>query len=458
MHSTLRIALLLLVAGTALSLPARAAADTYYVASDGSDGAAGTESNPWRTLQHAADSVSAGDTVFVGDGTYRGFTINRSGTPSAWLVFRNAEGAHPQIDGGGATAHVVTFDSVHDVKLWGFRIRGANAFLGAGVEVDFSSNIGVSGNAISDNQDIGVHVYQSTNVNVMNNWIHDNAIGIEVKYGGAGVRIINNRIYDNTSMVINDGAGGNDSGAVGVNFLKTSGPTLAQGNVLWNNRARSHDYGYDGGAWEIYGASNVTITGNVSYNNETVLETGTDSGKDCANNEFSRNVAWGASTAPLGNAVGLTLRCATNMLVANNTFSDIDWWVFNVNLGGGFADSVAGLRIVNNIVTQSDSKIYAIGSGLPGSVVIDHNLAYSYGGYGIASVAGRGTTSSMATFNDWTGYEAHGVQADPRYADRWDHDYHLPGSSPAINAGVPIPGVTDGFLGGAPDLGAYEAG
>ncbi len=37
-------------------------------------------------------------------------------------------------------------------------------------------------------------------------------------------------------------------------------------------------------------------------------------------------------------------------------------------------------------------------------------------------------------------------------------DFRLKPNAPAINAGVVIPGFTDGYLGGAPDLGAYETG
>ena len=38
------------------------------------------------------------------------------------------------------------------------------------------------------------------------------------------------------------------------------------------------------------------------------------------------------------------------------------------------------------------------------------------------------------------------------------HDFTLKAGAPAIDAGVVIPGFTDGYLGSAPDLGAYESG
>jgi hypothetical protein len=39
-----------------------------------------------------------------------------------------------------------------------------------------------------------------------------------------------------------------------------------------------------------------------------------------------------------------------------------------------------------------------------------------------------------------------------------NEDFRLKPSAPAIDAGVIIPGFTDGYIGSAPDLGAYEFG
>lgn len=51
--------------------PAPAVSQTYYVAIDGSDSAAGSLAAPFRTIQHAADTARAGDTVLIREGTYR---------------------------------------------------------------------------------------------------------------------------------------------------------------------------------------------------------------------------------------------------------------------------------------------------------------------------------------------------------------------------------------------------
>ena len=42
----------------------------YYVATYGNDSNPGTAAQPWRTIQHAANVMVAGDTVFVRGGIY----------------------------------------------------------------------------------------------------------------------------------------------------------------------------------------------------------------------------------------------------------------------------------------------------------------------------------------------------------------------------------------------------
>jgi hypothetical protein len=51
---------------------------------------------------------------------------------------------------------------------------------------------------------------------------------------------------------------------------------LVTQNRIWGNRAASDDYVWDGGAFSIFGASRVTISENTIWDNENVLETGTE--------------------------------------------------------------------------------------------------------------------------------------------------------------------------------------
>jgi hypothetical protein len=124
---------------------------------------------------------------------------------------------------------------------------------------------------------------------------------------------------------------------------------------------------------------------------------------------------------------------------------------------GGYGGSVEGLRIVNNVIWVSTGKVYGIETDpLPSSVVIDHNLVYNSGPGYLATVVGRGGTTSLATFRSWTGFEANGIQANPRFVDVSTRDYRLQADSPAVDSGRHVAGVTEGYAASAPDRGAIE--
>jgi len=75
-------------------------ATDYYVATSGNDSYSGTSSQPWRTIQRAADMAMAGDTVYIRGGIYYervGFP--NSGTASQYITFRNYGTETATIDG-----------------------------------------------------------------------------------------------------------------------------------------------------------------------------------------------------------------------------------------------------------------------------------------------------------------------------------------------------------------------
>ena len=62
-------------------------ANALHVAPGGDDANDGSAGAPWATLQHAAEQVQPGDTVFVHDGTYAGFQIEQGGVAGQPVVF-----------------------------------------------------------------------------------------------------------------------------------------------------------------------------------------------------------------------------------------------------------------------------------------------------------------------------------------------------------------------------------
>jgi len=88
------------IAALILMESAMAAERTYHVATTGIDANAGGEAKPFRTIQHAADLMRAGDTCIVHAGTYREtVTVKTSGAEGKPIRFTAAAGEEVILDG-----------------------------------------------------------------------------------------------------------------------------------------------------------------------------------------------------------------------------------------------------------------------------------------------------------------------------------------------------------------------
>lgn len=446
-------------AATPVASPASTPTGELYVSPTGSDSSPGTLGAPWKTLQHAADVAPPGATVIIRAGTYAPFVMRRSGSAAAPTKLIAFPGEKPVIDGRQQIDYTVRFVGAAYVTLSGVTVTGGTGprQTGGGVSVDTSNHVTIQGSEIHHNRAFGVRIVGSSDVLVTANDIHDNAVGVRVSSSGNGNVISANRIHDNNLMMTNTLLTyGDDAGGDGVAIVSTTGEVTVEGNQLWRNRALSYDYGYDGGAFSVYAASNWTIRNNTTWDNRNVLETGTDPlNTPCDNGRFVRNLSYGQTS--VDRSVGLVLRCASNTIVANNTFSGLQYFTFDIsNNTRTFGGSIDGLRIVNNVVSVAGGKIYGLESALPASVVIDYNVLYNSGTGYFASRLGVGLRT-LADFQAATGRDRHSVFADPRFIAAASGDYSLAAGSPAIDRGTTVAGVTTTFAGTRPDCGYLEA-
>src|SRR5262249_30995253 len=148
---------------------------TYHLATTGSDTNSGSSSAPWATLQKAANTVQAGDTVIVHAGTYVG--MNRygktGGTAAAPISFL--------ADPGVIVTHVPSSglpnDTLADINveasggyyvIQGFTINSDGTAQRAGIRLAGSDNTRVLSNAV-DRAFIGIFVSDSQGVLVQGN-------------------------------------------------------------------------------------------------------------------------------------------------------------------------------------------------------------------------------------------------------------------------------------------------
>jgi len=228
----------------------------YYVSPAGSDQNPGSEGSPFSTIQRAADVAGPGDTVIVGQGVYTGasrlVSLNKGGTPGAWITFRSQPKGAAILDGrdgksleawyfGRAVGYVRVegfeirnfgehgFDSygggVHDLMIVGNHVHhiGRNctdtsngrtgASLGAGTRrVTFDGNVWHNIGRFApgergclprtknyQNHDHGIYVADADEITIMNNVFHAFARGWAIhRYSSAGALSHGLAILNNT--------------------------------------------------------------------------------------------------------------------------------------------------------------------------------------------------------------------------------------------------------------------
>jgi hypothetical protein len=231
----LRTALLLFLLITGQSLSAQNGR-TYFVSPSGNDNNPGTKHEPWLTIQHAANSVSAGATVYVFEGVYHeAVNFPTSGTSSAPIRFESYPGETAIIDGtgvkcctsnppssGNSTQGLITLVDRSYVIISGFEIR----------------------NFTTDSPD-----YVPT--------------GIWITGSGTGVQILNNRVHNITTKSESNG------NAFGISVYGTSKAPITQllisGNEVYDLRTgESESVNVDGNV------THFAITNNLVHDNDNI--------------------------------------------------------------------------------------------------------------------------------------------------------------------------------------------
>jgi len=200
-----------------LPLAMSLSANTFYVATDGSDENPGSKGRPLRTIQKAADTARAGDTIIVGGGIYRENVVLRfSGRLDRPITLKNYPGEKPIIQPGQSgkepPGHGVLLQAregyqkpIGWITLEGLEIRyghdgikfyNAHDIVIRNCNIHENYNQGILGNGNQVLIDRNIIAGNGTNRNVQQNLLH----GIYAT--GTAFTITNNLIYSNTAYGI----------------------------------------------------------------------------------------------------------------------------------------------------------------------------------------------------------------------------------------------------------------
>ena len=472
--------------------PSSAEGSVYWVAIDGDDAGPGTRDEPWATLQHAADSVGPGATVYVREGVYeQRVELRGSGTPGRPITFAVAPGERVVLDGSslevpaGQNA-MISIDSQRFVTIRGFEITGYRS------DVSGHVPIGILGTGAAD------HVRLAGNV------VHDMGTTFEGRNGGdahgiavfgtAGdhpieeVEIVDNELANLTlgsseALVVNgnvkdfriEGNEVHDTNNIGIDVIGFEGtapdPTVDQardgivrGNVVWNVDSYGNPaYGNDRSADGIYvdGGRDILVEGNTIHDVNIGIELASEHAGRSTRNITARNNLVYDSTA-IGIAIGGYDRrrgSTEDCVILNNTVVNTD----GVELLVQF--DTRNNVIANNVIVAGARHVFVENDYRENAGnVLDHNLYFSVDGGAGGTWQWRGV--GFGGFDRWrarSGNDRHSIFADPGFEDAAAHDYSLRAGSPAVDAGAflaasgatDLPGDPRAQAGGI-DLGAFE--
>ncbi|MCJ7533119.1 MAG: right-handed parallel beta-helix repeat-containing protein [Anaerolineales bacterium] len=382
----------------------------YYVSPNGDDSNPGNETRPWQTIQKAAGTLVAGETVYIRAGTYRERVIvQNSGSADEFITFASFPGEVVTIDGQGV--EVPEYSGLFEVsnrsyiKISELRIINSK---NNGILADTSNHISIEKNYTYNTVSSGIGVWNSTDIiidgnevelacndgsqeditvagtdtfEVRNNYIHhggpgtNGGEGIDVKDGSSNGKVYKNLVFDLNRVGIYVDAWNKHTYNIEV-YDNVVHDIAAYGFVLASEA---------GGLLE-----NVLVYNNISYHNK-----------------FS--------------GLGISDCCADlaphhpikHIQIINNTFHNNGWedWGPGISLENPEAEDIL---VRNNIASQNAYTQIGANPHIL-NLVVDHNLIY-------------GSVSDDE-------YPDSGLNGDPLFVNPAEGDFHLLADSPAIDQG-----------------------
>ena len=323
----------------------------FYVSKDGDDSNLGTINAPWRTIQKAANSLKAGETVYVREGIYSEFVkVNNSGTKEAgYITFKAYPGENPILDAGkmeGNSGNSTFFDVKNSnyVVIDGFEMRNiktydSNQYPVAILVREGSSNIKLLNNNIHDISNFtvngnahGIQFYGDSSypihdITIQNNEIHHLILGnseaLTLSGNIDGFLINQNTIHHNNNIGI-DVAGFYK--ACKENCIDQARNGTISNNIVYHNSSEKNP-AYKGSfaAGGIYadGATNILINNNLVYKNDFGIELASENyGKTTSNITVGKNKIFNNNGA--GMIMGGASKSnggANNNIIKENEFS-----------------------------------------------------------------------------------------------------------------------------------------
>ena len=391
----------------------------YVVAPTGNDVGPGNASQPWRTLQRAADELLPGDSVTVLAGTYAGFNMTADGTADAPITWHAQSGAIINTR-NTVTADGINLEGADYVIVEGFRVENTTGTITrAGIRSVTNRGVIIRNNVCDQNGRWGIFTGFSEEVLIENNETSRSQLehGIYVSNSADFPIVRGNRIWGNRACGIHmngDGTQGGDGIITGA---------LIERNVIYDNGASG------GSAINCDGVQESVIQNNLVYNQHSS----------------------GISLYQIDGSAP----SSSNVIISNTIVIAADGrWCVNIH------EAATDTTVMNNILLNNHptrGSINISADSMPG-LVSDYNV-----------LCGRMTTDDGFTIQTLAQWNANTLEDGNSlvatigevFLNPGNNDFRLSDTSPAREAATTANMPEADLLGAPrpqdlPDIGAYE--
>lgn len=502
MKSYIWVLLFLLVGCAPAAAPTRAAAarvgaaTTYYVAVDGDNNNPGTLTQPWQTIQYAADQVIAGDTVWVRGGVYNErVTLNTSGNEvDGPITFQSYTGETAVLDGAGLvvpddTNGLFLIDGQAYILIEGFELRNYTTtnpdrvpvgilVTGEAHHIRLRHNLvhHIENNGGSDGNAHGIAIYGTEAPNAIDDLLIEGNELRNLTLGNSEALVLNGNV---TNFVVSYNQV-HDNDNIGIDLIGFEGVApdpaydqvrdgVVSDNVVYNiDTLNNPAYFGEQSAAGIYvdGGTRIVIERNHVYQSNFGIEIASEHDNQATsditvrNNLIVHNHIAGLAMGGYDEQRGSTENCA----IINNTFFEND-----VNQTGSgellMQFDTRDNTVKNNIFFANPQSLFFSNDYVENQGnLVDYNLYFAPDGstssqWGWQNVYYTG----FDAYRTATGNDANSLFADPQFVNAAVPDLHLLPGSPAIDQGENLPDAGpvdfDGAVrqqNGRVDMGAFE--
>jgi len=413
----LNLLFILLVSFLFISLPLKAA--TYYVdrshasASDLNNGA---EVTPWKTIQKAANTLVAGDTVYVKAGVYQelysglpdqGITAlkpQNSGTAGNYITYMAYPGDSVVID-QQFQGMIFLIENKNYIKISGFELRngmGGIVTKGAASHIIIENNNIHNMDAVHGANNGGIYFTPCSYCQVRNNSIHDifvngtntqfidgaNSSAIH-SYNMEYITIENNEFYNVYNGVFHKSSSGREGALIKAN--------------LFHDLTKAIFYDVQGSGDEPH--INQRVTGNIIYN-------------------AKYGIALAAHSYDTAGRVNDTFKVWNNSIIVSDA-------AIGVN-------NAKNVEIYNNIILGESTNTYGVATQ-DGALFnyFDNNLYFGVKKWATDMYI-AGVEIYYSDFSTWqagSSFDANSFDMNPNFVNAATRDYHIPTGASVIGRG-----------------------